>query len=295
MIILLIFTLVATILTLYFQQQLLFPIKIAHRYITSFRQNQAVLTPPVIHSKDEVGVLINDMMYLIKELKDLVEEREDVVSLISHDLRGPIHDIEGLALLINMDERDVKENAAAIIKLTKEQAVLMEAILKVVREDKLSLFRNKLSEQSIKEVIESISARLEGMLQRKSLELVIKIDSEAIIPFNKDLLEEVLYNLVHNAIKFSHSGQKILIETLTTSQSLMITVKDEGIGFDPNEVEQIFEKFTSASQEGTSGESSTGLGLYLCRKLLRKIGGQISAQSEGQGKGASFKVKIPLT
>ncbi|WP_226389392.1 ATP-binding protein [Penaeicola halotolerans] len=239
-IILLIFTLVATILTLYFQQQLLFPIKIAHRYIASFRQNQTVLTPPVIHSKDEVGLLITDMMYLIKELKDLVEEREDVVSLISH-------------------------------------------------------VRNKSSEQSIKEVIESISARLEGMLQRKSLELVIKIDSEANIPFNKDLLEEVLYNLVHNAIKFSHLGQKIFIETLTTSQNITITVKDEGIGFDPNEVEQIFEKFTSASQEGTSGEPSTGLGLYLCRKLLRKIGGQISAQSEGQGKGASFKVKIPLT
>jgi len=76
---------------------------------------------------------------------------------------------------------------------------------------------------------------------------------------------------------------------------LLLTIKDEGIGFDPKNKDRIFERFTRASKQGTRGESTTGLGLSLARKIIEKHGGQLQANSEGIGCGATFTIIIPRT
>ena len=105
-----------------------------------------------------------------------------------------------------------------------------------------------------------------------------------------DLLIQVLVNLIDNAIKFSHPNSEINISVASTEEKLAFVVSDSGIGFDPKYSEELFKKFTNISRLGTANEPSTGIGLYLCKKIVEKYEGQLLSKSEGVGKGANFFV-----
>jgi signal transduction histidine kinase len=96
--------------------------------------------------------------------------------------------------------------------------------------------------------------------------------------------------LINNAIKFSYPDSEIYLKIQQENSKLVISVLDNGIGFDQSNVQDLFKKFTKMSKLGTSNEGSTGIGLYLCRNIIEKNHGQLTAVSEGQSKGATFTI-----
>jgi signal transduction histidine kinase len=108
-----------------------------------------------------------------------------------------------------------------------------------------------------------------------------------------DRLRQVLGNLIDNAIKYSPDGGEIRIKLQPNGSAMRFAVEDEGIGFEPTESDAIFERFRRLDPTMTRGIGGTGLGLYICRELVERMGGRIWAESR-PGEGASFYFELPL-
>jgi signal transduction histidine kinase len=129
------------------------------------------------------------------------------------------------------------------------------------------------------------------LLTIKGIKLNISIEvQEAELFIESELLIRVLVNLIDNAIKFSYPDSEIQLRIYKENAKLTFSVSDNGIGFNQNQVEELFKKFTNMSKPGTSNEGSTGIGLYLCRNIIEKNKGKLNAVSQGLNKGATFTI-----
>ena len=126
-----------------------------------------------------------------------------------------------------------------------------------------------------------------------------KVQLSTILPENLemniefDLFAHALQNIFANAIKFSLPGGTIKVTAEESQHSIIITIQDQGIGFDPAKAEILFNRFTKEGRKGTNNESSTGLGLSLVKKIVEIHHGTIRAKSDGEGAGASFIIQLP--
>jgi signal transduction histidine kinase len=110
---------------------------------------------------------------------------------------------------------------------------------------------------------------------------------------DSDLVKDVVENLVSNAIKFSPSGKRIWVGVGRTEESVRITVRDEGLGIRPEEMNGLFIPFGRLSAQPTGGESSNGLGLAIVKRIVELHGGQITVQSAGRNQGCTFTATLP--
>ncbi len=142
----------------------------------------------------------------------------------------------------------------------------------------------------LKEIVENhiLPARRKG--QTLQLSVVNEFDIEA----DKGKLEEIIDNLISNAIKFSPEKKQIKINLYEKEGMAVLEVKDEGPGFSKAEKTKLFKRFSKLSARPTGGEISTGLGLFVVKCLVEAHNGSIQAKSDGQNKGAIFTVELPL-
>jgi signal transduction histidine kinase len=109
---------------------------------------------------------------------------------------------------------------------------------------------------------------------------------------DRDRIEQVLVNLIDNAVKYSPDGGNVVVRMAPSTSSLRVEVADEGIGIAPTELEAVFEKFYRGDPQHRAMPSGTGLGLYICRELLRRMGGTIGVRSR-PGEGSTFYFELP--
>mgnify|MGYP001076979003 FL=1 len=111
----------------------------------------------------------------------------------------------------------------------------------------------------------------------------------------RTIFNQVLTNLLHNAIKFSPREEKIRIEVKKNRRQVQINLVDQGIGFaSTDDIQRVFDRFTHLKRKGTEGEPTTGVGLYLSRKIVRQHKGEIEAYSAGENKGSTFSITLPV-
>jgi signal transduction histidine kinase len=108
-----------------------------------------------------------------------------------------------------------------------------------------------------------------------------------------DKLRQVLLNLIDNAVKYSPDGGRVEVELEARDSGLRITVRDEGLGIPHGEEQRIFGKFYRVDPQQTRGVGGTGLGLYICRELVRRMEGRVTVRSQ-EGQGSTFIVDLPL-
>ena len=109
-----------------------------------------------------------------------------------------------------------------------------------------------------------------------------------------DKVGRILINLVDNGVKYSPDGGRVEVSVRSVGSQVRFTVTDQGIGIPPSEQRRIFEKFYRLDPNMTRGVGGTGLGLYICRELVRRMDGRIWVESAGLGRGASFNVELPV-
>lgn len=289
----LVMTLLASGVTLAILKQLIKPIEIASRALRDYKKERKVPKLPLVY-KDEAGFLMRNIQETIKEHEKFIAEKQDLIYLLSHDLKNFAGQPQSLARLIleaNPAE-EIKELAELIYQSSNQQFMYIENFLKLLKEqDAILKTRADVTTISFASVIAKVETQVRQLLEIKKIKLAVSITVEkASLAIEEELLIRVLVNLIDNAIKFSYPKSEVSLKVYQENKQLMISVTDKGIGFNHNQTEELFKKFTKMSKLGTSNEGSTGIGLYLCRNIIEKSQGQLVAVSEGQNKGATFTV-----
>jgi signal transduction histidine kinase len=292
----LIATLVATAITLLVLNGLLWPLHLGKTALDAYLENDVQPLLPT-HHKDEAGVLLASIQSTIEKLDSLMEEKKDLISLFSHDMRTPTSQLVTLTRFIDKetDTDKIKEYTAIMGHVAQKQLAMLNDVLIMLKTDHEEGNRERFfSKLPLKELLEESMDELRLTAEEKNISFEPSIDHAACSVWgDKVMLAEALHNVLINAIKFSHPNNKILVEAQSVPSKCIVTITDYGVGFDDALNKKLFEKFTKLGKSGTAGEHSTGLGLYLTRKILRQHNGSITAHSAGEEMGATFILEIP--
>ncbi|MEG0849974.1 sensor histidine kinase [Flavobacterium plurextorum] len=293
----LIMTLLATVITLLILKQLIKPISIASRSLDDYRNNRQLSVLPTEYT-DEAGLLMCNIQESIYEAESFINEKQDLIYMLSHDLKNFAGNPQGLAELILSENpsESVKHLAGLICESTNLQFRYIENFIKLLKEqDQVVKINPEFKTILISNILPFINEQVEQRLIDKKVNLKVNVEIDEVkLKIDEGLLVQVLVNLISNAVKFSYFDSEIKLRVFKENSNIIITVTDEGIGFDKNQIDELFKKFTKMSRLGTANESSTGIGLYLCKKIVEKNKGKLTALSEGRNKGAEFKIEFEL-
>jgi len=236
--------------------------------------------------------------------RDLTEERHleqlktDFIATASHELRTPIAAVHGAAK--TLERRDIlltEESRSDLLAIISEQSERLVAIVNdillasQVEDHRLTLTTARVDVAELAR--RAIAAARAHAPKGLTLELVAPPSVPAVAA-DADKLAQVFANLIGNAVKYSPEGGRIELRLEPRETDLCITVCDEGLGIAETELDRIFEKFYRVDPNMTGGVSGSGLGLYICRELVRRMGGSIAVESE-VGTGSMFFVVLPLS
>lgn len=291
----LIMTLLATVITLLVLNQLIKPISLASKSLDDYRNNRKLSILPTEYT-DEAGLLLANIQESIYEAESFINEKQDLIYMLSHDLKNFAGNPQGLAnLIISENPSDsVRQLAELIRESTSLQFRYIENFIKLLQEqDRVVKSNQEVRTILFPDILPFINEQVEQRLIDKNIRLRLTLDLvEAKLRIDEGLLIQVIVNLISNAIKFSYFDSDIKARIYKENSKLVITVTDTGIGFDKNQIDELFKKFTKMSRLGTANESSTGIGLYLCKKIVEKNKGTLTAVSEGKNKGAEFRIEF---
>jgi signal transduction histidine kinase len=235
----------------------------------------------------------------IREAREAKQMQEQFLANMSHEIRTPMNGIKGMTDLLLSTPLSTKQHelAEVIKRSVNNLLVIVGDILDFskIKAGKLNIERITFS---IADVLDNAAAIFEHRLKKKRLELFTSIDPAIPIWLTGDphRLNQVLINLLGNAIKFTDQGH-IQVDVALQEQTesgviLSFTVKDTGIGIPESSLPNIFESFAQGSRDTSRLYGGTGLGLTICKQLLQLQGGDISVTS-AIGKGASFQFRLP--
>jgi signal transduction histidine kinase len=265
------------------------PLLVAREALEKYLTTNDLPNLPEDHD-DAAGQLMGSIQATITKMNSLIIEKSDMIDLLSHDLRSPVGRILSLSELIKLDDDGSKDLYADYITSEGTGLLsLLENILMILKEDNnvFTLERVNLS----KLVHETLNFS-QFSISEKNLGLTAKIDEDIFIFVQRHLFTQAVRNILGNAIKFSPDGKVIHITGRQDEDQIFLSIKDEGLGLAATDIPKIFDRFTSAGKKGTRGESSTGLGLYLSKKIVERHGGQLVVESEGTNMGASFTIVL---
>lgn len=290
----LLLTLGASALTLLVLNSLLAPLKASKSALVEYLTERKLPDLPT-NFQDEAGILMQKVQETIVKLNGLLEEKKDLIGLLSHDLRTPLANIKLLSGAIGQEEvpqEELKEISLLIRKCVDEQMMLFQDILESLRHDDLDWMKLNLNETASSVIIASALNDVQRMADEKDITLQINNHYNGNLNVEAGIFPQVLKNLLSNSIKFSHPGSIVNLDVRKPNGKVYIEVKDSGLGFNPEDAELIFQKFTTKGKKGTSNEPSTGMGLYLSKKIVEGHKGKLTASSKGLNKGASFVVEL---
>ncbi len=290
----LIFTLLATGMTLYILNQLLIPLTISKNALENYVRLRTIPNLPVTY-KDEAGVLMQKVQNTLMTMDEFVQTKNDMIGLISHDLRSPINRNLGLIDLVISENKDPELDTylKMIQKESQKQINLLGYLLEQLKREEIEIGENQKETVLLQEVITKKLESLGHLIEQKQLQVNLNISDELRIKVDRELFGQVIQNLIHNATKFSNPGQKIDISASLDSDFIKIRITDYGVGFSPSSSELLFQRFTDLGRKGTQGEESTGIGLYLSRRIIERHSGSLKGFSEGKNRGATFEIQLP--
>jgi PAS domain S-box-containing protein len=231
------------------------------------------------------------------QLNELVSTKDKFFSIVAHDLRSPLSGILNLTEFFAMDvdhlsNDEIHQMADTLHKAAKGLYALLENLLEWSRMQQGLISFNP-EPLVLYDEVEFIVDSSKSTAKSKGIDIRHFITSDSVAFADKYMLQSVLRNLVSNAIKFTHYGGEIQINTSSsTDECLVISIQDNGIGIEQAVLNNMFSLTTKNVRNGTGGESSSGLGLILVKQFVEKNGGTIWVESE-VGTGTTFHFSLP--
>ena len=228
---------------------------------------------------------------LYAEAKEARRRLELFLSVVAHDLRGPLTAIRGYAQILQRDAVSAERRQRAL-------AVVNEQVGRMARliGDLLDFSRVVAGRLAIRPSPMDLAALARRVVEAQQLattrhEIVLQSPPRVEGEWDEDRLAQVLTNLVDNAVKYSPTGGKVWVRLQPTNDQVQITVSDQGVGMTPEEIRSLFEPFVRI--ERTRSLRGAGLGLFISKSIVEAHGGTIRAESPGPGRGSTFTVVLP--
>ncbi|OKH43814.1 hypothetical protein NIES2101_29535 [Calothrix sp. HK-06] len=244
----------------------------------------------------ERSELLTSLQQQTEELVRVNRIKDEFLAVLSHELRSPLNPILGWTKLLQMrkvDETKMAEALATIERNAKLQTQLIDDLLDVAK-----ILRGKLSLNmtfvNLSFVIEAALETVRTAAVAKSISLHPVLPNIGQVSGDSARLQQIVWNLLSNAIKFTPSGGQVNIRLQQVGNQAEITVSDTGKGISRDFLPHIFESFRQEDASITRKYGGLGLGLAIVRQLVEAHGGTITADSPGEGLGATFTVRLPL-
>ena len=232
----------------------------------------------------------------VTQLKEIDTLKSDFVSTVSHDLRSPLTLMRGYATMLEMAgqlNEQQKNYARMIVQGVDNMAKLVTNLLDLGRID----FGVGLQVESIPvlDILERVTSSLQMQAKQKQISIGVEIpkDMPNAIEADQALLQQALYNLVENALKYTPTGGEVTIHMQTSLAELTFAIQDSGIGIPENDQPRLFEKFYRGTNREALLQRGIGLGLAIVKSIAERHGGKVWVESK-LGEGSTFYLQIPL-
>ena len=248
-----------------------------------------------VESEDEMGYLAASLSYMASEIARSEDDQKKFVANVSHDFRSPLTSIRGYleAMIDGTIPPEMHEKYLTIVlnetdRLTK----LTNSLLTLNNLNTNGMMLNK-TDFDINRTIRNVAASFEGTCRQKmiAIELVLTGD-EMYVVGDVDKIQQVLYNLLDNAIKFSHHDSVIKMETTEKRSKIFVSVKDSGIGIPKDDLKLIWDRFYKSDLSRGKDKKGTGLGLSITKEIIQAHGEHINVIST-EGVGTEFIFSLP--
>lgn len=248
---------------------------------------------------DELKASKQELEIKNKELIELQGLRDSLTQMIIHDLKNPLTGIMGCTEILMMMNEALDDRQKTIVKkLDESAATMLRMITDMLDISRMEENKVKLKKQSfdIREIFDFSLSEFAFLMQKNQITGRVEIDGEEMtLEADKDMIQRVVSNLLHNAIKHSLKNSEVILRAAadTENQRIHITVKDSGEGIAPEYHDKIFEKFAQADLKKLGLKTDRGLGLTFCKLAVESHGGKIRVES-AVSEGSEFKFYLPV-
>ena len=222
--------------------------------------------------------------------------KDEFLATLSHELRTPLNAIVGWAHLLKTGQLDEGQTARAVEVIDRNAKAQSQIVADVLDVSRIVMGKLRLEVRPVElsTVVEEALETLRPAAAAKEIQLESALGSGSRVSGDPDRLQQVVWNLVSNAIKFTPGGGRIRVDLRRVNGHAEVTVEDTGMGIRPDFLPHVFERFRQSDSSSTRAHGGLGLGLALVRHLVELHGGTVIAASRGEGKGATFTVALPL-
>jgi signal transduction histidine kinase len=265
-------------------------IALSDKYEGEFNDDdQAVL----VQLAQMASVAIENTIYA--EEREANRLKDEFLSTVSHELRTPLNVISTWAQLLKIDSSpgNINHGLTVIERNVRAQTKLIEDLLDLSRITSGKL-RLSLRPMNLASVVESAADALRPIVEEKGIALEYLIETaQPMVNCDPDRMQQVVWNLLSNAAKFTPRGGKITVCLKDAGDLLRLTVADTGEGIDRDFLPYVFERFRQADSSSSRRYTGLGIGLNIVRHIVQLHGGDVTAESLGRGRGATFTITMP--
>ena len=248
-----------------------------------------------VESEDEMGYLAATLSYMASEIARAEDDQKKFVANVSHDFRSPLTSIKGYleAMIDGTIPPEMHEKYLTILlNETERLHKLTNSLLTLNNLNTAGMMLNK-TDFDINKTIRNVAASFEGTCRAKTIAIELVLTGDEMYVFaDMDKIQQVLYNLLDNAIKFSHHNSIIKLETTEKHNKVFISVKDSGIGIPKDDLKLIWDRFYKSDLSRGKDKKGTGLGLSITKEIIRSHGENINVIST-EGVGTEFIFSLP--
>ncbi len=284
-------------LTIFIMQQI-WIYRPLNKILTGTRQMAAGdLTSKInIKSRDEMGELAETLNYMGSELNKTTEYQHKFIANVSHDFRSPLTSIKGYVEAIRDGIIPVEQQGKYLDIVVSETERLNKLTAELLSLDNIDSRVRKVNytDFNINRLIKDTALSFEGTCSQKNIRFTLLLEGDELnVTADYSRIQQVMYNLIDNAIKFSNPNSSIEIETTRKKEKAYISVKDHGVGISNNEISKIWQRFYKTDASRGKDRTGTGLGLSIVRDIIQEHGQKITAIST-EGAGTEFLFTLDL-
>ena len=254
-----------------------------------------------IAARERNELLAKELAGANARLRELDRQKSEFVSIASHQLRSPLTSIRGYAsMLMEGSYGKMPAKIADVVSRIQESssymALSIEDFLNVSRIEQ-GRMKYECVDTNLIEMTEKIVDELRGPALKKGLVLLFrsKCESKGIANVDPGKMRQIIYNVIDNSLKYTLKGSiTVTVQDDVPASKLSIAVTDTGVGMSEETLGRLFDKFVRARNANTVNVSGTGLGLFVARQMIKEMRGTVTASSEGEGKGSTFTIEVPL-
>lgn len=249
----------------------------------------------IIHDVTDVTLYQEQLLANANQLAELSAFKDNLFTVVAHDIRDPLAVLMNLTDLLAEELVDIDSDELSIFHEVSGQVkntfMIVENLLDWYRSQQGKMIFNPLL-WNLTTIVNQSMDTLKIQCELKKIQLSSTVDEGIQIYADKEMVDLIIRNLLSNAIKFTNVGGKIHIEAFMDKDKVIVSVKDSGVGVNPEVAKSLFLEAQKVSAMGTDGEQGTGLGLYLVGKFVQINGGEIWFENN-EDKGSTFSLSLP--